>query len=67
MAEAVRGVVEELRPQGLYLVRCDSGLALLATWSPGGRRAAVKLIPGDRVSIEISPRDPTRGRIQGRL
>ncbi len=66
MAEAVTGVVESVRPQGLYSVRCDDGRVLLATLSASGRKSAVKITPGDRVLIEVSPLDPTRGRIQGR-
>jgi translation initiation factor IF-1 len=67
MADAVDGVVEAVRPQGLYEVRCDNGRFLLASLTPGGRKAVIKFIPGDRVSVEISEFDPTRGRIQGRL
>ena len=66
MTETVGGVVEAIRPQGLYSVRCDDGRTRLATLSPSGRKSAVKLTPGDRVLLEVSPLDPTRGRIQGR-
>lgn len=66
MTDTVTGVVEAVRPQGLYSVRCDNGQVLLATLSSSGRKAAVKITPGDRVRIEVSPLDPTRGRIQGR-
>ncbi len=67
MTDTVQGVVEAVRPQGLFTVRCDDGRSVLASLSPAGRKVAVKLIPGDRVQLEISPFDPTRGRIQGRL
>lgn len=67
MAETVNGVVEEVRPQGLYTVRCDDGHLLLASLSPASRKVAVKFIPGDRVVVEISPLDPTRGRIRERI
>jgi len=67
MADTVNGVVEAIRPQGLYEVRCDDGRRLLASLTPVGRKAAVKLIPGDRVSVEISEFDPTRGRLHGQF
>lgn len=67
MTDTVNGVVEAVRPLGLYEVRCDDGRSVLASLSPASRKVAVKLIPGDRVQVEISPLDPTRGRIQGRL
>lgn len=67
MANAVHGVVEAVRPLGLYEVRCDDGRRLLASLTPDGRNAAVKFAPGDRVAVEISEFDPTRGRIQGQI
>lgn len=65
MADTVDGVVQAVRPQGLYQVRCDDGHSVLASVAPAGRQVTVKFIAGDRVSVEISEFDPTRGRIQG--
>lgn len=67
MADTVQGVVVELRPQGLYSVRSDEGRDLLVSLSVLGRKVAAKLVVGDRVVIQVSPLDPTRGRIKGRL
>lgn len=67
MADMVQGVVVELRPQGLYSVRSDQGRDLLVSQSVVGRKVTAKLVVGDRVVIKVSPLDPTRGRIQGRL
>jgi len=65
-ARESEGTVTEALPKALFRVRCDDGQ--LVTVSLGGiaRQVTVKVIPGDRVVIEISPLDPTRGRIKAR-
>jgi len=65
-ARESEGTVLEALPKALFRVRCDDGQ--LVTVSLGGiaRQVTVKVIPGDRVVIEISPLDPTRGRIKAR-
>ena len=40
-----------------------SGLGVLATISGRMRQYYIKILPGDRVTVEVSPYDPTRGRI----
>ena len=61
------GVVEEKLPQGLYRVRLKDGTKITASLGGAARQTTVRVIPGDRVLIEISPIDPTRGRIKSRL
>jgi len=63
----LEGKVEEALPRGLFAVRGDDGRRVVATLSSAARRVTVKIIPGDRVKVELSPFDPTRGRITARL
>lgn len=59
----VDGVIEATLPRGLYRVRTDDGEAITASVASLARKVTVKLLPGDRVTVELSPFDPTRGRI----
>jgi translation initiation factor IF-1 len=61
------GVVEEALPQGLYRVSVNSGEKITASIGGVARQTTVRVIPGDRVLVEISPLDPTRGKIKLRL
>lgn len=61
------GIVLDAMPQGLYRVQLDDGKTVIASLGALARRVTVKIIPGDRVTVEVSPYDPTRGRIKGRL
>jgi translation initiation factor IF-1 len=61
------GVVEEKLPQGLYRVRLKDGKKITASLGGAARQTTVRVIPGDRVLIDVSPIDPTRGRIKSRL
>jgi translation initiation factor IF-1 len=69
MAESrqAEGVVEAALPQGLYRVSLKSGEKITASFGGLARQTTVRVIPGDRVRVEISPLDPTRGKITGRL
>jgi translation initiation factor IF-1 len=57
------GVVEEALPNAMFRVKADNGLAVLATISGRMRQYYIKILPGDRVTVEVSPYDPSRGRI----
>lgn len=57
------GVVEETLPRGLFRVRCEDGRSVTAAIGAQARRVTVALKPGDKVTVELSPFDPTRGRI----
>lgn len=61
------GVIESAEPRGLFRVKTDDGQVVTASVSAQARRVTVKFLPGDRVAIEISPLDPSRGRITKRL
>jgi translation initiation factor IF-1 len=61
------GVIEAVLPKALYRVRLASGTRITASIATEARRVTVKFLPGDQVTVEISPFDPTRGRIQARV
>ena len=66
-ASELEGTVEEALPRGLYGVRLDDGRSIRATLSTAARRVTVKILEGDRVLVELSAFDPSRGRIKARL
>ncbi len=57
------GVVDEALPNAMFRVVAENGLAVLATISGKMRQFYIRILPGDRVTVEVSPYDPTRGRI----
>lgn len=60
------GVVTECFPNTTFRVKCDNGHELLAYLAGKMRRFYIKVLPGDRVTVEISPYDLTKGRITRR-
>jgi translation initiation factor IF-1 len=61
------GVIEAVLPNAMYRVRLNDGRAVRAALSPAMRHATVRLIGGSRVKVELSSRDPGRGRITQEL
>ena len=61
--EAVRGKVVELLPRALYRVVVDGGREVTAHAAAGPGRNFVRLVVGDRVAVELTARDRSRGRI----
>jgi translation initiation factor IF-1 len=59
----VAGVVTAQLPSGLYLVEIDGARRVTAHAGGGTERNFVRLLVGDRVVVELMPRDRTRGRI----
>jgi translation initiation factor IF-1 len=59
----VEGVIEELLPSATFHVKLDNGHEILAHLSGKMRLFKIRLIPGDRVKIEMTPYDLTKGRI----
>ena len=57
------GVVEEALLNAMFRVKADNGLVVLATISGRMRQYYIRILPGDRVTVEISPYDPSRGRV----
>jgi translation initiation factor IF-1 len=66
MAET-EGRVEQALPRGLYRVRAVEGHDIVAHATGGPRKNFIRILVGDRVRLELSPRDPGRGRIVERL
>jgi translation initiation factor IF-1 len=62
-----QGTIESVLPRALYRVRLDDGEKIIASVSAKARQVTVKLLPGDGVMVQISPYDPTRGRIEEKL
>jgi translation initiation factor IF-1 len=61
------GRVTEALPNAMFRVQLDSGHEIVAHVSGRQRLALIRILPGDRVNVEISPLDITRGRITQRL
>ena len=59
----VEGEVVEALPSTMFRVQLDEGHAVLATISGKMRQNYIRIIPEDRVVVELSPYDLTRGRI----
>ncbi|MBB6100160.1 translation initiation factor IF-1 [Deinobacterium chartae] len=57
------GVITEALPNTTFRVQLDSGHDILAYISGKMRIHYIRILPGDRVVLEISPYDPSRGRI----
>ncbi|MBR3133886.1 MAG: translation initiation factor IF-1 [Clostridia bacterium] len=62
----VEGTVSEALPNTLFKVKLENGHEILAHISGKLRMNYIKILPGDRVKIEISPYDLTKGRITWR-
>ena len=62
----VEGVVTESYPNAMFEVELPNGHKILAHVSGKMRMNYIRIYPGDKVKIEISPYDLTRGRITWR-
>lgn len=60
------GVVNEVLPNTLFRVTLDNGHSVMAYASGKIRKYRIRILAGDRVTIEISPYDLTKGRINFR-
>ena len=65
-AIAVSGTVAQSMPNALFRVHLDNGHKVLAHVSGTMRMRYVRIAPGDKVTVELSPLDLARGRITGR-
>ena len=59
----VAGVIKEALPSTMFRVELENGHTILAHISGKMRLHYIRLLPGDKVRVEISPYDLTRGRI----
>lgn len=61
------GIVTESLPNTLFRVKLSDETIVLCTLSGKMRIHFVKILPGDKVKVEVTPYDKTRGRITYRL
>ena len=66
-AVKVEAVVVEERPSQLFEVVLPTQQKVLAHLVGAVKRNFVRLVPGDRVEVELAPNDPTRGRITRKI
>jgi len=59
----VDGVIEEALPNATFRVKLENGHEILARISGKMRMNYIKILQGDRVTVELSPYDLTKGRI----
>jgi len=63
----VQGSVSETLPNAMFRVKLDNGHVILAHISGKMRMHFIRILPGDKVTVEMSPYDLTRGRITYRF
>lgn len=63
----MEGVVTQCLSNGMFRVKLENGFQVLAHVSGKIRRNYIRILLGDRVAVELSPYDLTRGRITYRL
>lgn len=59
----VEGVVSETLPNAVFRVQLENGLMVMAHISGKMRMHYIRILPGDKVTVELSPYDLTKGRI----
>lgn len=59
----VDGIVKETLPNAMFRVKIEGGKEVLAHVSGKMRMNFIRILPGDKVVVELSPYDLTRGRI----
>jgi translation initiation factor IF-1 len=62
-ALSIEGKVTETLPNAMFKVELEGGHMVLAHISGKMRMHYIKILPGDKVTVELSPYDLTRGRI----
>ena len=63
----MEGTVMESLPNAMFQVELENGFQVLAHISGNIRRNSIKILLGDRVTVELTPYDLTKGRITYRL
>lgn len=63
----LEGEITEALPSALFRVKLETGQLILAHVSGKIRKNFIRILPGDKVRVELSPYDLTRGRITFRL
>ncbi|MCU0640575.1 MAG: translation initiation factor IF-1 [Candidatus Margulisbacteria bacterium] len=63
----LEGEITEALPSALFRVKLETGQLILAHVSGKIRKHFIRILPGDKVRVELSPYDLTRGRITYRM
>ncbi len=63
----VQGTITETLPNAMFRVELENGYRVLAHISGKMRMHYIKILPGDKVTVKLSPYDLTRGRITYRF
>jgi len=63
----VEGKIIETLPNAMFKVELENGQVILAYVSGKMRMHYIKILPGDKVTVELSPYDLTKGRITYRF
>jgi len=61
------GIIKESLPNAMFRVELENGHLVLAHISGKIRKNFIKILPGDRVKVELTPYDLNRGRITFRV
>ena len=59
----IEGVVEEIRGGGVFAVKTEMGPTIIAKLSGRMRRFRIRVVAGDKVTVGVSPYDPSKGLI----
>ena len=63
----LNGMVKEAMPNTQFRVELENGHIIIAHMSGKMRKNYIRLVPGDKVEVELTPYDLTKGRISFRL
>ncbi len=63
----VEGTIQESLPNAMFRVELQNGHTILGHISGKMRKHYIRILPGDKVKVELSPYDLTRGRITYRM
>ncbi len=63
----MEGTINESLPNATFKVQLENGMVVLAHISGKIRKNFIRILPGDKVKLELSPYDLTRGRITYRM
>jgi len=63
----MEGIVSDSLPNAMFRVELDNGFSVLTHLAGKLKKNYIKVLPGDRVKVELTPYDLTKGRITFRL
>ena len=63
----MEGTIVEALPNAMFRVKLENDIVMLAHISGKIRKHFIRILPGDKVKVELSPYDLTRGRITYRM